>query len=78
MWIAIWVEQTLLGRQTSAGAIDFDGTAFEDDLMIEHGHSEMRRDFSRDPLVLFIGRILGAPAVEDPSLQANGFSLHRA
>src|SRR3972149_4403792 len=64
--ITILIEQALLGGETGPGAVDFDGSPFEHDRMVENRHLEERADPLGDPLILSIGLIFAAPAVEDP------------
>ena len=66
MRIAVFVQQTLFRSETSAGAVDLDGAAFEHDWIIEDRNLQQRRDLFGDAFVLLVRLVLSAPTIEDP------------
>jgi hypothetical protein len=62
--VAVLVQQALLGRQHSAGAVDVDRAALEDQPAVELRQAQRRGHLSRDRVVEVPRRVLAAPGVE--------------
>src|SRR4029434_7257300 len=69
MRIAVLVQQTLFCSETSAGAVDLDGAAFEHDRIIEDRDLQQRGDLFGDAFILLVCLVLSAPTIEDPIVE---------
>ncbi len=64
--VAVGIEQTLFGRQKSAGAVHVDGAAFENNTRIETAVVLQSFQFIDDAVVAREIRIFASPGVECP------------